>query len=259
MRLLKTSVDYAGIRAGVYWTPSVDRGLAMLPTWEIAVRLLLAAALGGVIGFDRERHTWAAGLRTHMLVCLGAALAMIVSAFAFHDVLQQYPRTVLDPSRIAAQVISGIGFLGAGTIMFLHRENVIRGLTTAAGLWTVAAIGLAVGGGMYAAAVIATAVAWVILAILKPLERRFAMRKAQPRVEVGFAGPASLAALEGVLHDRALPAATIVTRHVPGDGDAVSVEFAQGFDRTRLGELADALRALPGVQSVSLDVTPPGG
>jgi|GEM_PF-236431 len=160
----------------------------MLPTWEIAVRLLLAAVLGAVIGFDRERHTWAAGLRTHMLVCLGAALAMIVSAFAFSDILQHWPRVVLDPSRIAAQVISGIGFLGAGTIMFMHRENVIRGLTTAAGLWTVAAIGLAVGGGMYAAAVIATAVAWVILAMLKPLERRFALRKTLPQVRLRFAG-----------------------------------------------------------------------
>ena len=171
----------------------------MLPTWEIAVRLLLAAVLGGVIGFDRERHTWAAGLRTHMLVCLGAALAMIVSAFAFSDILAQWPRVVLDPSRIAAQVISGIGFLGAGTIMFMQRENVVRGLTTAAGLWTVAAIGLAVGGGMYAAAVIATVVAWMILAALKPFERRFALRKIAPRLRVGFGGRASLAAIEQVL------------------------------------------------------------
>ena len=227
----------------------------MLSTPEIAIRLLLAAALGAVIGFDRERHTWAAGLRTHMLVCLGAALAMIVSAFAFSDVLQHWPRVVLDPSRIAAQVISGIGFLGAGTIMFMHRENVIRGLTTAAGLWTVAAIGLAVGGGMYAAAVIATAVAWVILAVLKPLERRFALRKALPRIRVRFADRASLAAIEQVLLGRELAASTVVTRRIPEDGDEVTVEFARGFERARLGELADALRALPGVEGVSLDVT----
>lgn len=230
----------------------------MLSPQEIAIRLVLAAVLGAVIGFDRERHTWAAGLRTHMLVCLGAALAMIVSAFAFSDVLQQWPRTVLDPSRIAAQVISGIGFLGAGTIMFLHRENIVRGLTTAAGLWTVAAIGLAVGGGMYVAAVITTAIAWVILAVLKPLERHFALRKTQPRVRVGFTGPASLAAIERTLAARHLPTSTIVTRRVMDDGDEVSVEFARGFEHDRLGELADALRGLPGVESVSLDVAPPG-
>jgi putative Mg2+ transporter-C (MgtC) family protein len=232
---------------------------AMLGTPEIAIRLLLAAVLGAVIGFNRERHTWAAGLRTHMLVCLGAALAMIVSAFAFSDILQRWPRVVLDPSRIAAQVISGIGFLGAGTIMFMHRENVIRGLTTAAGLWTVAAIGLAAGGGMYAAAVMATAVAWVILAVLRPLERRFAIRRTLPQIRVGFACRASLAAIEQVLSGHDLPASTIVTRHIPDDGDEVTVEFERGFDRTRLGELADALRGLPGVQTVSLDVTSRGG
>lgn len=231
----------------------------MLPTWEIAVRLLLAAALGAVIGFDRERHTWAAGLRTHMLVCLGAALAMIVSAFGFSDVLQHWPRVVLDPSRIAAQVISGIGFLGAGTIMFMQRENVVRGLTTAAGLWTVAAIGLAVGGGMYTAAVIATAVAWVILAVLKPLERRFAMRKTLPRVRVGFLARASLAGIEQVLATRDLPAGTIVTRRIPDDGDEVTIEFERGFERARLGELADALRGVQGVASVALDVGEHGG
>ncbi|MBV6424367.1 MAG: hypothetical protein NAOJABEB_02177 [Steroidobacteraceae bacterium] len=227
----------------------------MLQTWEIAVRLLLAAVLGGVIGFDRERHAWAAGLRTHMLVCLGSALAMIVSAYAFSGILQQWPRAVLDPSRVAAQVISGIGFLGAGTIMFLHRENVIRGLTTAAGLWTVAAIGLAVGGGMLAAAAIATAVAWAILAVLKPLERRFALRKTLPQLRVDFAGRASLAAIEQLLARHELPASTVVTRHNADDGDEVTVEFARGAARPVLGELADALRALPGVQSVALDYT----
>lgn len=230
----------------------------MLPTTEIAIRLLLAAALGAVIGYDRERHTWAAGLRTHMLVCLGSALVMIVSAYAFTDILRQWPRVVLDPSRIAAQVVSGIGFLGAGTIMFMQRENVVRGLTTAAGLWTVAAIGLAVGGGMYVAGVITTAVAWVILAVLKPIERRFASRKTLPRIKVGFAGQASLAAIEQVLAARKLPASTIVTRHLADDGDEVVVEFARGFERSRLGDLADALRALHGVESVSLDVIPRG-
>ncbi len=231
----------------------------MLPTWEIAARLLLAAVLGGVIGFDRERHTWAAGLRTHMLVCLGASLVMIVSAFAFSDILQQWPRVVLDPSRMAAQVISGIGFLGAGTILFLRHENVVRGLTTAAGLWTVAAIGLAVGGGMYAAAVIATAVAWVILAVLRPIERRFLTRRAAPQVRVGFAGNASLAAIESVLAAQGLPLTEMVTRRRPDAGDEVSLRFVRGCDRGRLGGVADALRTLPGVQSVSMDLTPPHG
>src|SRR4051812_8825446 len=119
----------------------------MIDWKETVVRLLLTAFFGAIIGLERERKDWAAGLRTHMMVCLGAALAMIVSTYGFSDVLGNEGFT-LDPSRVAAQVISGIGFIGAGTILFL-RQGVIRGLTTASGLWTVAVIGLATGGGMY--------------------------------------------------------------------------------------------------------------
>ena len=101
--------------------------------WQMIVRLLVAAALGSVIGADRERLAWAAGLRTHMLVCVGSCLFMIVSAFGFADILGT-SHVVLDPSRIAAQVVSGIGFLGAGSILL--RGEVVRGLTTAASLWS---------------------------------------------------------------------------------------------------------------------------
>src|SRR5271170_3617235 len=116
----------------------------MLSNSELLTRLLLAAFFGSVIGFERERMNWAAGLRTHMLVCVGAALMMLVSAFGFSDVLGTR-NVVLDPSRVAAQVVSGIGFLGAGSI--LMRGEVVRGLTTAASVWAVAGIGLAAGGG----------------------------------------------------------------------------------------------------------------
>src|ERR1700733_11755389 len=118
----------------------------MLAHWELVVRLLVAAGLGSLIGAERERLVWAAGLRTHMLVSVGACLIMIVSAFGFADILGT-KNVVLDPSRVAAQVVSGIGFLGAGSI--LMRGEVFRGLTTAASLWSVAAVGLAVGGGLY--------------------------------------------------------------------------------------------------------------
>ena len=113
------------------------------------------------MGIERERLNWVAGLRTPMLVCVGAALLMIVSTFGFMDVLS-YERVDLDPSRVAAQVVSGIGFLGAGTIVL--RRKVVHGLTTAASLWTVAAVGLAVGSGLYVAAVTATVLVLVILA-----------------------------------------------------------------------------------------------
>lgn len=146
----------------------------MISNSELATRLLVSAAFGAVIGLERERKNWSAGMRTHMMVCVGSTLIMIVSAYGFADVLGT-PHIELDPSRIAAQVVSGIGFIGAGTILFM-KPGIIRGLTTASGLWTVAAIGLATGQGMYFAAGIATAIALAILWGLKPLERLFNKR-----------------------------------------------------------------------------------
>lgn len=150
----------------------------MLDTHEILLRLLVATLLGSVVGIERERRSaWAAGLRTHMLVCVGAALFMITSCIGFTDVLSG-DHVTLDPSRVAAQVASGIGFLGAGTIIL--RRRMVHGLTTAASIWSVAAVGLAAGGGLYVAASSATGIMVTILAGLRPLERRlFAQAKAQ--------------------------------------------------------------------------------
>lgn len=133
---------------------------------DILARLAVATALGAVVGIERERAEQSAGLRTHALVSLGAALFMLVSAYGFTAVLG--PDVKLDPSRVAAQVASGIGFLGAGTIIL--RRQFVRGLTTAASIWTVAAIGLATGAGMYVPAVVATALVLVVLAAMHRLE-----------------------------------------------------------------------------------------
>ena len=122
--------------------------LAQLSWHDALARLALAALLGSIIGLEREFREREAGLRTHLLVSLGSALFTIVSAFGFHDVLTHDPQVVvrLDPSRIAAQIVSGIGFLGAGAI--IRQGLSIRGLTTAATLWVVAAIGMAAGRGV---------------------------------------------------------------------------------------------------------------
>lgn len=137
--------------------------LATLSWYDALGRLALAAALGSIIGLEREFREREAGLRTHLLVSLGSALFTIVSAFGFHDVLTHDPQVVvrLDPSRIAAQIVSGIGFLGAGAI--IRQGLSIRGLTTAATLWVVAAIGMAAGAGFYSVAIITTVVALVAL------------------------------------------------------------------------------------------------
>lgn len=139
-----------------------------MTTFEIILKLTLACILGGLIGLERESLNRPAGLRTYTLVCVGATLAMIVSL----DMYFKYYQTVTaDPGRIAAQVVSGIGFLGAGTIM---REGAtVRGLTTAAGLWVVACIGLAVGAGMYVPAIVTTILILFVLIYFVRLERQF--------------------------------------------------------------------------------------
>jgi putative Mg2+ transporter-C (MgtC) family protein len=149
--------------------------MGMASQWELIGRLVFSALLGSVIGVERERLSWAAGLRTHMLVCVGSTLIMIVSAYGFQEVIRE--GVVLDPSRMAAQVVSGIGFLGAGAI--LARGEVVRGLTTAASVWAVAGIGLAVGGGLYTASIAATVIILIILAGVKPLERRYITSRQQ--------------------------------------------------------------------------------
>ena len=141
-------------------------------SWSVIVtRLSLAALFGLLIGLERGRKNWAAGLRTHMMVCVGSSLIMMVSAFGFSDILGS-ENIGLDPSRVAAQVVSGIGFIGAGAIL-LSKQGTVRGLTTAAGLWTVAAIGLATGGGLYFAAGATTIIALIILWALEPLEQLY--------------------------------------------------------------------------------------
>lgn len=140
----------------------------MIETSEILIRLSLGAFCGAIIGLERERKEWAAGMRTHMMVSVGATLFMLVSSYGFNEVLGK-ENISLDPSRVAAQVVSGIGFIGAGTIIFL-RQGVIRGLTTASGLWTVSGIGLAIGGGMYIAGIATTLIAIIILWVLQPIE-----------------------------------------------------------------------------------------
>jgi putative Mg2+ transporter-C (MgtC) family protein len=130
----------------------------MSPDLTMAVRLLLAAVLGGVIGFQRERAGKPAGLRTHMLICIGSTLFTLVGIFAFSG-------GTADPLRVAAGVVSGIGFLGAGAIIFRSSDGYIAGLTTAATIWAVAGIGMAVGAGLYLAAAVATAIILIILFI----------------------------------------------------------------------------------------------
>jgi len=135
-------------------------------------RLLLALLLGGLIGYERESENRPAGFRTHILVCIGSALVMVTSEFMYRDLTMERP---IDLSRMGAQVISGIGFLGAGTII---REGFnVKGLTTAASLWAVSCVGLAAGIGFVEGAVIATILIYITLIVLKKIEKQFNVKK----------------------------------------------------------------------------------
>jgi putative Mg2+ transporter-C (MgtC) family protein len=143
----------------------------MLSGWDALLRLSIAAALGGAVGFERELRDREAGIRTHLLVSLGSALFTIISAYGFHEFLTgggQVVRT--DPTRIAAQIVTGIGFLGAGAII---RDGMsVRGLTTAATLWVVAAVGMACGAGYYWPAVAGTVLTIITLGPLRFVAHR---------------------------------------------------------------------------------------
>jgi len=136
-----TSIDISG-----YWSEHI---------WDFLLRLVCASAAGFIIGFERKSRSKEAGVRTHALVAIGAALMMILSKYAFSDtVLEATGAKSADPARIAAQVVTGVGFLGAGIIMY--RRDSLRGLTTAAGIWATAGLGMAFGAGLYVIGSVAT-------------------------------------------------------------------------------------------------------
>ena len=137
----------------------------MLNEWVILFRLVLAAVLSGIVGFEREFHGRAAGFRTHILLCVGSVLVMLTSIHIFEVYIG---RVACDPARLAAGVVTGIGFLGAGTIM--RSKASVRGLTTAASLWVVAGMGLAVGSGLYFASIVTTVIAIITLMFFSRIE-----------------------------------------------------------------------------------------
>jgi putative Mg2+ transporter-C (MgtC) family protein len=152
-------------------------------TTEFILRLFVAALLGGAIGLEREYRAKEAGFRTHFLVALGSALFMIISQYGFGTVLSELGKASFDPSRIASQVVTGIGFIGAGTIIF--QKHVVRGLTTAAGLWVTSAIGLTCGAGMYMLASTATILVLICLEAMNFMLHKFGTKI----IEVTFSSP----------------------------------------------------------------------
>ena len=220
-----------------------------LELWEGLLRLVLAALLAGVIGVERELREQEAGLRTHMLVCVGSTMFMLVGVYGWsgYDLGNQIG-VVVDPSRVASYVVSGIGFLGAGAII-RHGINV-RGLTTAASLWVVAAIGVAVGAGMYGLAVATTALVILALWPLAQVKSRLAGRRASTKRLAVTLDPrasivATLAAVEEGGYD-------IESVEVAEEDEARRVDVVVEIPADmRLGPLLDRVATLQGVRSVT--------
>jgi putative Mg2+ transporter-C (MgtC) family protein len=216
-------------------------------SWEEALlRLALAALFGGVIGIEREFREREAGLRTHMLVSVGSALFTITSAYGFHDFLAHGGDVVrADPSRVAAQIVTGIGFLGAGAI--IRQGLAVRGLTTAATLWVCAAIGLAAGTGYYSAALMTTLVALFLLWPMRIFARRLFDRPHTHRLEVRLVGEGGASGVLDVLER--LGVRVLAFDHSEGEGGS-TLDLLLDLPRGVMPEaVVRRLFTVPGVRS----------
>ena len=228
---------------------------ASLEWYEIVGRLSLAAVLGAVVGFERESAGQDAGLRTHLLLSLGAALFGVVSVGAFDSfITDEATNTRVDVTRIASYVAAGVGFIGGGVI--LKHAGAVRGITTATSLWTAAAVGLAAGVGFWVGAVAATVLALVALAVLKPLSDWIGRRSYPPRsLVIVVRNSATGAAVLKRVHDIAVNSVRSVQL---GEGNDDSTELAVQFwtrpDDEVIEQLIERLDAEFGadVRSVSL-------
>jgi putative Mg2+ transporter-C (MgtC) family protein len=221
-----------------------------LPLWEALARLAIAAVLAGAIGIERELREQEAGLRTHMLVCVGATAFMIVGVYGWSDFqLSNNIGVVVDPSRVASYVVSGIGFLGAGAII-RHGINV-RGLTTAASLWVVAAIGVAVGVGMYGVAVGVTLLVIVALWPLGAVKRVLAGRQATVRrLAVTLDPRASIVSALGAVEESGYEIESV---EVAEEDEARRLDVVvEAPADAPLAPLLDQLAGLEGVRSAAL-------
>lgn len=212
--------------------------------YEMIIRLVISGVLGAIIGFERRSREKEAGLRTHFVVCIGSALVMLVSKYGFSDILRPY-MVVLDPSRIAAQVISGIGFLGAGTIIV--QKHSVRGLTTAAGLWATAGIGLAIGAGMYTAGIATTILVLIALEFMYRGQRRFLSRTGRIVVKANHVDP-----LLKSIQNMNLKTSRMQIAHSQGAIQETTLSLTVQAKAADFPKLLSDIQEIPGVISVEV-------
>ncbi len=219
----------------------------------MVLRLIVAAILGGIVGMERGSGDRPAGFRTHILVCVGSALFMLVSIYGFDDIapvttnLEDDIGTRRDTARIAAQVVSGIGFLGAGTI--LHEGLTIKGLTTAASLWIVSAIGLAVGSGMYLLSTVATILTLMTLVTFRTWEKRFAGTRSERRFVrvVTRNTPGIITEITGYLSECGIRVKTLNVKSDNKNNNIILEIYLKIDKNIDMGEVADGIQNIDGV------------
>ena len=221
----------------------------------ILLRLGLALVLGTVVGFERESREHAAGMHTNALVSLGSCLFTIISAFGFMDLLG-IAHVQLDPTRIASYVVAGIGFLGAGSIFLQPQTNRVKGLTTAATIWLLAAIGMACGAGLLVVAVATTLMALVVLVGLRMVERLFLPHQSSGAQHITIEATSIAGQLIGQVCDTFARAGTNVERlEIRAEQESATVRVGCHLsDVTALAHLIGELRTLPGVRAVHTDL-----
>ena len=213
-------------------------------TDEFILRICLAGLVSGIIGVERQIRGKGAGLRTHVLIGMGSALFMIVSKYGFADVLA-LDHVGLDPSRIAAQVVTGVGFIGAGNIIV--RNQNISGLTTAADIWVTASIGMVIGSGMYELGVYGSIMTLLVLEVLHQITSRFMNKTWHLQLTLADIETASIIAWFKNHHIKS----RIVSLQETATNDIVTVDITLTA-RTSIDDIMQELKNIPGVQSVSI-------
>lgn len=227
---------------------------------HILLRLLLSVLLGGLVGLERERSNHAAGLRTHILVCMGSTLIIMLSIYGFSEFVHEV-NIRIDPARLASAVITGVGFLGAGTILFTGKS--ITGLTTAASVWVIAAVGLSIGAGFYFASIAATFLILLTLVVFNKLEQRYIRGSKLHLVTIyAISAPGLLESISGLLEgeDITVKRAVVNERSNAAYGElqppSTTMEISLNVLSKRVFDpltLTSRIRKLEGISMVSID------
>ena len=222
----------------------------------ILLRLAVAIALGSLVGIEREIHEHSAGMRTIALVTLGCSLFTIVSAYGFLDLLGTLHLT-LDPTRIASYIVAGIGFLGAGTIFMSREGERIKGLTTAATIWVMAAIGIACGAGLLVEAIVTTALVMIVLVVFRAIEQLILPRAQANRQHIRVEAEEVTGQLIATIYETcAASSVSIEKLRISATQDGQAIEMAcQAASASSLGNAIGSLHKLPGVRDIHASLT----